>query len=104
MSRFALEALEAKAIVPEGAERHPQLCSMADFDHAELIIALNEAEHRPIIEHRFPEVARIVTYWHVDDIAFAHPSTALARIDGHMRELISTLQLPATRLQQGGGK
>jgi protein-tyrosine phosphatase len=97
MSRLALEALEAKAIVPEGVERCPRPCARADFDHAELIIALKEAEHRPLIERRFPEFASIVTYWHVDDIAFAHPSTTFAVIDAHVHELISNLRLPAAR-------
>jgi hypothetical protein len=32
------------------------------------------------------------TYWHVDDIEFVHPSIALAQIDNHVSELISTLK------------
>jgi protein-tyrosine phosphatase len=92
MSRFALEALQAKAIVSEGMARYPQPCSLADFDRAQLVIALKEAEHRPYIERRFPEVAGQVTYWNVDDIAFAHPSTALALIDDHIDDLISTFR------------
>jgi|SRR6516165_1252824 len=97
MSQFALEALQAKAIVPEGLARYPQPCSLADFHLAELVIALKEAEHRPYIERRFPEFAGRVTYWHVDDIAFAHPSTALAMIDEHVDQMILSLRLPAAR-------
>jgi protein-tyrosine phosphatase len=97
ISQFALQALQAKAIVPEGMARYPQPCSLADFDRAELVIALKEAEHRPYIERCFPELAGRVTYWHVDDIAFAHPSTALAMIEKHVDQLVSTLQLRATR-------
>jgi low molecular weight protein-tyrosine phosphatase len=33
-----------------------------------------------------------ISYWHVDDIEFAHPLVALALIDKHVRELISTLR------------
>ena len=90
MSRFALEALQAQAIVPE--ERMPMPCVAADFEAADLVIALKDAEHRPLIERRFPEVAGNVTYWNVDDVEFAPPSIALARIDGHVRELIATLE------------
>lgn len=85
--------------MPEGAIREPLPCCLADFDEASLVIALNEIEHRPLIGRRFPEVADRVSYWHVDDIEFAKPSVALAMIDGHVRELISTLQaaeLPVT--------
>ena len=91
MSRFALDALEAQAIVPDGRMRPPLPCVLADFHEAHLVIALKEAEHRPLIEQRFPEVAGGVTYWNVDDIEFAPPSIALAIIDGHVRELIASL-------------
>jgi protein-tyrosine phosphatase len=92
MSRFAHDALDAKGIAPEGATRDPRPCSLADFEKAQPVIALKEAEHRPLIERRFREVASRVTYWHVDDIEFAHPSIALAMIDDHVCELISTLK------------
>jgi protein-tyrosine phosphatase len=97
MSRFALEALRAKTIVPEGAARYPLPCSVADFDQARLVIALKEAEHRAVIEQRFPGAASRVTYWHVDDIGFAHPSIALAMIDDQVDQLISRLRLLAAR-------
>jgi protein-tyrosine phosphatase len=91
MSRFALEALQAQAIVPDGATRAPMPCVLADFHAARLVIALKEAEHRPLIERRFPEFATKVTYWNVDDIEFAPPSIALAMIDIQVRELIAAL-------------
>lgn len=56
------------------------------------MVALKEAEHRPLIEQRFPGVANRVIYWHIDDIEFVHPSIALAQIDSHVSELISTLK------------
>jgi len=92
MSRFTREALQAKGIVAEGALRNPHPCSLADFDQARIVIALKEAEHRPMIERRFPEVADRILYWHVDDIDCAAPATALPMIDDLVRELISTLK------------
>jgi len=68
MSRFALEALQLKAVLPAGAIRYPQPCSLADFDKAQLVVALNESEHRPMIERRFPELGDRITYWDVDDV------------------------------------
>ena len=65
---FAREALAAKGIIPEGGSRNPRSCSLADFDEAQLVVALKEAEHRPLIERHFPEVAARVIYWHVDDV------------------------------------
>jgi len=92
MSLFALDALRAKAIAPEGSKRLPQPCMVADFESADLIIALKEAEHRPVLERRFPHVAGKVSYWHVDDIDFAAPKDALALIDRHVQDLIADLE------------
>ncbi|MHC2334563.1 arsenate-mycothiol transferase ArsC [Bradyrhizobium sp. USDA 4454] len=91
MSVFADDRLRAVGIIPDGATRYPQPCSLADFDGADLVIALKEAEHRPLIERRFPDVADRVTYWHVDDIDVAHPAVALAMLDDLVRELVSSL-------------
>jgi hypothetical protein len=86
-----LRALEGK--INDGKPyRRP--CPVADLDSARLVVALKEAEHRPMVERRFPEAASRVTYWHVDDIAFADPSIALAIIDDRVDELISILEPP----------
>jgi protein-tyrosine phosphatase len=92
MSQFAREALAAKGIVPVGGSRDPRPCSLADFEKAQRVVALKEVEHRPMIERRFPGVADRIVYWHIDDIEFVHPSIALAMIDDHVLELISTLK------------
>lgn len=92
ISRFVLEALAEKAIKPQSAARVPRTCTLADFNSAQLVIGLKEAEHRPLIEQRFPAVAHRVTYWNVDDVEFAEPSVALAIVDRQIRELISTLR------------
>lgn len=92
MSIFAREALEAKGILPEGGLRNPRSCSAKDFDEAEVVMALKEAEHRPLIERRFPGITNRIIYWHVDDVGFTHPSIALAMVDDRVRELISTLK------------
>jgi protein-tyrosine phosphatase len=55
------------------------------------VIGLNESEHRPLIERRFAAVADRVSYWHVQDIGLTHPSIALAMIDEHVHQLLSTL-------------
>ncbi len=92
MSRFALEALHAKAIIPRGSARYPQPGILADFDQARLVIALKEAEHRPMVERRFPEVADRVIYWDIHDIEFAHPKDALPMIDDRVEDLILAIQ------------
>jgi protein-tyrosine phosphatase len=92
MSRFALEALSAKNIEPAGACRLPTSCSAADFEAAELVIALKDSEHRPFVERRFPDLLPRIIFWDVDDVAFAAPVVALAQIDELIDDLISGLR------------
>lgn len=98
MSPFARAGLDAKGIVPRGGTRNPQPCVLADFDDAQLVIALKEAEHRTMIERRFPGIVDRITYWHVDDIDCAEPPVALAMIDDHVRELVAMLRAGASHL------
>jgi len=91
MSRFAREALDAKGIFPKNG-RDPQPCCLCDLERAQLVIALNDAEHRPMIERRFPDIAVKVAYWQVEDIEFAPPSVALSIVDDQVGDLISSLK------------
>jgi protein-tyrosine phosphatase len=92
MSPYTLNALQAKGIAPGGAARDPVLCTVDDFAQAALVVALKDAEHRPMIERRFAGVAHRVEYWNVDDIEFLDPPTALGKIDELVGRLIGSLQ------------
>lgn len=92
MSLYTLDALQAKGIAPGGAGRYPELCTVDDFAEAELVVALKDAEHRPMIERRFASAAHRVDYWNVDDIEFLDPSTALSKIDELVGLLIGSLR------------
>lgn len=93
ISPYTLEALQAKGIVPGGAARNPVLCAVDDFVEAELVVALKDSEHRPMIAQRFAGVAHRVEYWDVDDIEFLDPKIALAKIDDLVGLLIRSLRL-----------
>ena len=92
ISRHTLEALKKKSIVPEGAERYPLLCSPADFDLAQFVIALKEAEHRPLLLLRFPGWESRVSYWHVHDLDVAKPVKAIAMMDRLVLDLIRNIK------------
>lgn len=93
MSPYTLNALQAKGITPEGAARGPVLCTVNDFAQAALVVALKDAEHRPMIERRFAAVAHRVEYWNVDDIEFLDPPAALRKIDELIGRLIGSLRI-----------
>lgn len=92
ISRFALEGLAAIGIMPKRADQFPQSCCSTDFDRAQLIIALKEAEHRSMVERRFPEITDQIIYWHVDDIDVADPKEALPLLEQLIASLIVDLQ------------
>lgn len=93
MSPYTLNALQAKGIVPGGGTRDPVLCTVEDFAEAALVVALKDAEHRPMIERRFAGVAHRVEYWNVDDIEFLDPPTALGKVDELVGQLIGRLRI-----------
>jgi protein-tyrosine phosphatase len=92
ISPYTLQALQAQGIAPEGTTRNPVLCTVADFAAAELVVALKDAEHRPMIEQRFAGVAHRVEYWDVDDIEYLDSRTALGKIDELVGLLVKRLQ------------
>jgi protein-tyrosine phosphatase len=63
-----------------------------DFQTARLIVALKEAEHRPLMERRFPTWAEQVEYWRVHDLDCAQPTEALPQVKGHVEELYTRLR------------
>lgn len=92
MSHYALEALQRLGISARGAYELPRPCSLADFSQADIVIGLKEAEHRSMIERRFPAFAGRVLYWQVDDIDIAEPSDALPHLAQMVTNLIAILR------------
>ena len=72
--------------------RDPLDASEPDFEAAHLIVALKEAEHRPLMQTRFPAWAERVEYWRVHDLDFAPSSEALPLVKQHVEELFARLQ------------
>ena len=62
-----------------------------DLAQAKRVIALKEAEHRPYVLSKFPELAHKVEYWHVHDRDLAPPEEACAQIERQVIELVAEL-------------
>ncbi len=93
MAVAAVQALEARGLraVPEFV-RFPMPVTANDLDLANWIVALNQAEHLPLLQKRFPAWAEKVEYWQVDDAP-----EVLALIEREIMDL-------AARLIGGGRK
>jgi protein-tyrosine phosphatase len=91
ISSHALAGLQERGIAPPDAMRYPQSLQIAELERAACIIALYEAEHRPLLERRFPSWADRVEYWQIPDLDLATATVALADIETQVRALIQRL-------------
>ncbi len=105
LSEFAAYRLIAMG-VPFDGERFPVQLSEADFENADLVVALKKAEHHPMMLDQFPEWAERIQYWHVDDLDCATADVALPLCESYVQALVKTLladqkrQESSSRLRQ----
>jgi protein-tyrosine phosphatase len=91
ISAHTVAALVARGVSLPAMHRIPRDVTEADIRDAALVIALKEAEHRPVLAARFPAVVARVEFWNVHDVEDAAPSHALPQIEGLVRDLIARL-------------
>lgn len=63
----------------------------ADLQGADLIVALKDAEHRPMFVQQFPEWTEKVVFWDVTDLPDSQPEVALPAIEKEVRALVDSL-------------
>ncbi len=91
ISKFAIEGLQTRKVPAAESHREPVYCEEPDLHRADLVIALKEAEHRPLMLKRFAKWVERIEYWHVHDIDVAHPVEALAELEQLVRGLVDRL-------------
>jgi protein-tyrosine phosphatase len=91
LSPFALRGLRERRVTPKGADRFPQQCTVVDLANADHVVALDEAEHRPLMRQRFLEWERRIQYWGVADMGLLQPDHALSLIDAQIDDLLAAL-------------
>lgn len=65
--------------------------TVEDFETADLVIALEDREHRPYVRDRFPAWETRTVYWDVSDIDFTPWDEALPAIERYVVQLVSEL-------------
>ncbi|HEX3152860.1 MAG TPA: hypothetical protein VHR66_32610 [Gemmataceae bacterium] len=91
MSRSTQARLTALGI-PYGPDlRMPAHLTEDDLHAANLVVALKEAEHRPLVIERFPFWVERIEYWAVHDVDFAPPEQALPEIEEQVKALVQRL-------------
>lgn len=103
MAEGDLSPYSARALEERGIElRHtgPTRVSLCEEDlhGADLIVALDETEHRPMVSTRFPQWEDRFRFWAVADAPLTAPEDALPAIERLVLELLRELEregLPA---------
>ena len=63
----------------------------ADLQAASVIVALKDAEHRPMFVDQFPDWTDKVVFWDVTDLPDSQPDVALPAIEQEVRRLVDSL-------------
>ena len=74
--------------LPLGVTKFADQMEDRHFEQAKLVIALDETEHRPMMQKQFPEWEKRIEYWQVHDIDFTEPSEALPVLKQKVEELV----------------
>ena len=68
IAKSIVDELKTRGIKADDAvTRLPQAVTVNDLEAADRIVALREAEHRPLLQQRFPDWVDKVEYWDVHD-------------------------------------
>ena len=73
----------------------PQQLQREDLASADRIIALKEAEHRPLLAERFPACGVDIEFWHIHDLDQAPAKIALSEIESEVQKLLLQLTMDA---------
>ena len=88
LSEYAIGGLIERGVPMPVSFRELQQLTGKDLASAEIVVVLDEVEHRPYMEVKFPDWADKVTYWHVGDLHVATSEEALELAERNVRELI----------------
>jgi low molecular weight protein-tyrosine phosphatase len=91
ISRHTIERLKKQGIAQNVDSRFPVSVSEADLAAADHIVAVKEAEHRPLMEAKFPEWQDRVEYWHVHDLDCATPEDSMPHLESELMRLLERL-------------
>ncbi len=99
ISPLAIDALRLRGIDLPGHLREPLFVTEAELRSPNLVVAVKESEHRPLLTSRFPGWEDRVRYWEIHDLDCAPADEALSMLAAHVEGLIDEAQ--AGRLGTG---
>jgi protein-tyrosine phosphatase len=101
ISSHALKKLKMLDIPVEANLRGPLQLGKSDLLEANLIIALDAEEHKPLMARQFAEWADRTMYWHVPDLHLMKAEDALSGIESNVSLLVQELSSRISLSEQG---
>ena len=92
ISVYTVDYLESIAVPVVGKERYPLSLTEKEVRFFSHIIAMYDAEHRPMVEQHFPLILKQVTFWDIKDIELEPPESAIARLHNNVEALVESLK------------
>jgi protein-tyrosine phosphatase len=86
-----LDRLKTMGFPMQADPRFPVSLDMTDLQTTDLVIAINESEHRPLMSQKFDGWADRALYWDVPDLNFMTTEDAFSRIEMRITALIKQL-------------
>lgn len=90
ISEVTLASLKQRG-VEVSAPRMPRDLTTQDLEQAQRVILLDEPEHRPMMQARFPQWEERVTYWKVLDVPPSERFHPMDAIDPLVKALVDEL-------------
>jgi protein-tyrosine phosphatase len=86
ISKYALQELEKRS-VKTPKMRFPRKLKPGETGKYEIVVALNEEEHKPLIEQFYPQLSEVI-YWDIKDLGDETSASAMSRIESKIEQLI----------------
>jgi protein-tyrosine phosphatase len=92
ISPYAIQQLDLLKIpLPENLGS-PKNLGTLDLHSADIVIALDEDEHRPFVKEHFHNWEHKFNFWQIKDIQFELPASALEKLKDRVEELAASIQ------------
>lgn len=102
ISVHTTDALDRRGLKCDSVTRSPRQLAIEDLTSANRIIALKEAEHRPLMLARYPGWEDRIQYWHVHDIDGTLPEVAMGEIESLVQKLVTELSQAESKVVAPG--
>ncbi|HUO08776.1 MAG TPA: low molecular weight phosphatase family protein [Phycisphaerae bacterium] len=100
ISRYTRQFATERNLPLEEPCRNPRQARDEEFAAADLVIAMKEAEHRQMMEEKYPHWAGKVRYWHIHDLDVIPNGGGLTDVESHVRKLVEQLAAGDTKLDE----